>query len=467
MFSFKHLFLLPVLFIVFNVQGKIKLPALISDNMVLQRTSKVPLWGAADPDATIHITTSWNQKQYTTHSDAKGNWRILINTPAAGGPYSITFSDGTPLTIKNILIGEVWICSGQSNMEISMKGYRNQPILHANDILTYADNNKLRLFHVKRAVANEPLKDCTGSWDISSAESASTFSAVGFQFAQKLQHILKVPVGIIEAAWGGTPIVGWMNKESLVPFPDVKIPSENDRLKADRLRPTCLFNGMIAPLVGFGIKGFLWYQGEHDVRHPSGYDKMMEAMVKSWRALWQRDTLPFYYVQIAPWEYRSNADSVPYLRAAQMRAQQEIPHSGMVVSIDVGSSSTVHPPDKTTISKRLLYWALGDAYHKKGIAYKSPVYKQMKIKESNIALTFSHAPRGFTSYGEDIKGFEVAGADHEFYPAKAKIYHKTIVVQSKNVQKPVAVRYAFKDWVKGNLYNTAGLPVAPFRTDKW
>ncbi|TAM94558.1 MAG: sialate O-acetylesterase [Chitinophagaceae bacterium] len=453
-----------------NASGKIKLPSIIGNDMVLQQLSNVPLWGESNSNTIVKVTTSWNHKTYRTRSDATGHWKIRISTPEAGGPYKITFDDGSVLTLKDILIGEVWVCSGQSNIEISLEGYGNTPILHANDILMKADNPDLRLFHVQRAVSNSPLADCTGAWKISTSESASTFSAVGFQFAQMLQHILKVPVGIIESAWGGTPIEAWMDKKSLQSFPYIHTPVPNDSTKPDRLRPTCLFNGMIAPIAGYGIKGFLWYQGNGNVTHPGhvyDYDKLMVAMVNEWRNLWKLDTLPFYYVQIAPWKYGKYRDSVPYLWAAQQRAQSEIPHSGMVVTVDIGSQYTVHPPDKTTVSKRLLYWALGDAYQRKGIAFASPVYKNMDIKGNVITVTFTNTPHGFTSWDKRISGFEIAGADKIFYPANAKIYRNSIEVESDKVPDPVAVRYAFKDWVVGDLYNTEGLPVAPFRTDNW
>jgi sialate O-acetylesterase len=451
--------------------GKIKLPAIIGNNMVLQQQSEVPLWGGATANTSVKVVTSWNHKTYTIRSDAAGNWRVMVGTPAAGGPYTISFSDGAPLTLKDILIGEVWVCSGQSNMEISMKGYRNTPILHSNDILMNAGDSQLRLFHVQRAVSNTPLADCKGDWEISTPESASTFSAVGFQFAKMMQQILKVPVGVIEAAWGGTPIEAWMDKESLATFPRVKTPSEHDTLKADRLRPTCLFNGMIAPIVGFGIKGFIWYQGEANISHPGShpynYDKMMASMVRQWRERWDMGSLPFYYVQIAPWIYRRNRDSAAYLREAQQRALKEIPDAGMVVSIDVGSKYTVHPPDKTTISKRLLYLALDSAYHKGGIACQSPLFDKMKIKGSTVLLSFTNAPHGFFCTDSTINGFEIAGKDKVFHPAKATIYKNFIRVEDDEVTDPASVRYGFKDWVKGDLYNTEGLPVAPFRTDHW
>lgn len=432
-----------------NAFGDIKLPAIINDNMVLQQQSEVPLWGTAGADKLVCVTTSWNNKTYSVHSDASGQWKVKISTPSAGGPYEITFNDGKALTLINILIGEVWLCSGQSNMEMPVTGFGNSPVLHANDILAKSENPALRLFHVQRAVSNTPLNDCSGTWNESTPGSAASFSAVGFQFAQMLQHILKIPVGIIEADWGGTPIESWMSKNSLQPFGDTKTPETNDGIAADRLRPTCLFNGMIAPLAGFGIKGFLWYQGEANVSHagshPYNYDQMMKAMVTEWRRLWGRDTLPFYYVQIAPWIYRQNRDSVPYLREAQMRAEKEIPHAGMVVSIDAGNEFTVHPPDKTIISKRLLYWALGDAYNKKGIFYASPEFKNMAVKDSLITVTFTNTPQGFTSRDEQIRGFEIAGSNKVFYPASAKIFRNSIQVKSDQVPHPVAVRYAFRD----------------------
>ncbi len=447
--------------------GKIRLPSIVNNNMVLQQQSKVPLWGSVNKKTGVTLTTSWNNKSYKTTSSADGSWKIYVETPKAGGPYSIEISDGEKIVLSNILIGEVWLCSGQSNMEISMLGYENQPILNSNEILMNADNSQLRLFHIQRAVSNTPLDDCKGNWQISTPESAGDFSAVGFQFAQKLQKILKVPVGIIETSWGGTPIEAWMDKESLQSFPAVKTPEKNDTLKADRLRPTCLFNGMVAPIVGFGIKGFLWYQGETNVPHPSNYDKLMKSMVDEWRVLWKRDTLPFYYVQIAPWVYRANRDSVPILRERQQKAQEEIPQSGMVVSIDKGNEFTIHPPDKTAIADRLLYWALGQTYQEKGIAFESPVFKEMKIKGDTITLAFTNTPHGFTSYDQPVNGFEIAGSDKFFHAAKATIYKNSIQVSSAEVSAPMAVRYAFKDWVAGNLYNTQGLPVAPFRTDDW
>src|SRR5690625_303656 len=232
--------------------GEITLPAIISDNMVLQQQSTVPLWGKATGNHEVNITTSWNNQRYSVQSDAEGNWRVKIKTPKAGGPFKIIFDDGNKLTLTNILVGEVWVCSGQSNMERSMLGAVNQPVLNSNDILMHARNPQLRLFHIERKVSNVPLDDCKGSWELSSPESAGTFSAVGFQFAKKMQELLKVPVGIIEAAWGGTPISGWMDKESFSSFPQLKILPKK---LANSNHLTCLFNGMINPIDGYLFNG--------------------------------------------------------------------------------------------------------------------------------------------------------------------------------------------------------------------
>lgn len=446
--------------------AEISLPAIFSDNMVLQQRSMASLWGKASADHKVTVTTSWDNKQYVTRSDKAGKWKVEVRTPVAGGPYRIIFDDGSKFKLKNVLIGEVWVCSGQSNMEISMKGYSNQPILNSNKILMHAHDSLLRLFHVQRKVSNRPMEDCEGAWKISSPQNAATFSAVGFQFARMLRKTLKVPVGIIEAAWGGTPIKAWMDEKSLQHFPELKILSNE---KPGSQHPACLFNGMISPIAGYGIKGFIWYQGEWDRRKPSMYKALMMHMVKGWRTLWKRDDLPFYYVQIAPYGYKGKfKDSVPYVREAQAQAMETIPHAGMVVSMDVGSKYTIHPPDKTTIARRLQYWALGDAYHWEGISYRSPTFKSMQVKDHSVTVTFTQTPLGLTSYDQKIKGFEVAGKDKEFYPAEAEIKGKgKVLIKCDEVTHPVAVRYLFKAFAVGNLYNTAGLPLAPFRTDSW
>ncbi|NEU07040.1 sialate O-acetylesterase [Flavihumibacter sp. R14] len=452
-----------------NVSGKILLPSVIADNMVLQQNSKVALWGKAKVNSRILITTSWNKKEYATGSDEKnGSWKLLVETPSAGGPFQITISDGEKLTLTNILIGEVWVCSGQSNMEMPVKGFINQPTLNSNEILMDADNPQIRLIRYERDLTRTPQYDCKStSWQVSNAQSVKDFSAVGYQFAQILQRKLKVPVGIIMSTWGGTKIEAWMTENSLKSFPEIKIPAVSDTAKIIKNDPAVLFNAMINPIIGYGIKGVVWYQGEQNRSNHHIYDKLMVSMVKEWRTLWNRDEFPFYYVQIAPYKYKDVIGPADLLREAQLKASKQIPNSGMVVSMDVGAENFIHPPDKTTISKRLANWALANNYGMKGLAYASPVYKSMKIDKDVATIFFENVENGLSSFGNTLSAFEVAGEDKVFYPAKARITATGVTVQSDQVKSPVAVRYAFKDWIVGDLFNTEGLPASPFRTDNW
>ncbi|MDB5111647.1 MAG: sialate O-acetylesterase [Mucilaginibacter sp.] len=436
--------------------------------MVLQQNTQVPLWGKAKANAKITVITSWNHKLYTVWAKKDSSWRVLVQTPKAGGPYQISLNDGETLLLKNILIGEVWVCSGQSNMEMPVKGFGNQPILNSSDILMDAENSSIRLFRLERALTRSPQSDCKATpWEEANAQSVKDFSAVGYMYAKLLQEKLKVPVGVIMSVWGGTMIEAWMDQSSLKEFPEIKIAA--DTAKINKNDPTVLFNAMINPFVGYGIKGVIWYQGEQNRINYQLYDKLMAAMVKEWRKIWQMGEWPFYYVQIAPYTYtlKDKQGLAAYLREAQQKALGEIPNSGMVVTMDVGSEKAIHPPDKLPVSKRLAYWALANTYGKKGLNFQSPVYKSMKITGNSAYISFNYTPNGLTSFGKELLAFEIAGDDKVFYPAKARISGNGIMVESDKIKVPVAVRYAFKDWVTGDVYNTEGLPVAPFRTDSW
>jgi sialate O-acetylesterase len=448
--------------------GKITLPSVIAGNMVLQQKTEVALWGRAKNLSNVTVIVSWNNKTYSVKSGTDGNWKLYVKTPSAGGPYSISFSDGEKLVLKDILIGEVWLCSGQSNMEMPVQGFKNQPILHSNELLMDAENPQIRLFRLERALSRTLQNDCIGTgWENATAQSVKEFSAVGYQYAKILQQKLKVPVGVIMSTWGGTNIESWMNENSLIQFPQIKILSSIDTSKIIKNEPTVLFKGMIHPVVGFGIKGVLWYQGEANRHNPQDYDKLMAAMVSEWRQIWNSGEWSFYYVQISPFAYNDKAGPAAPLREAQQKAMKQIPNSGMVVSMDVGEEKLIHPADKTTISNRLAYWALANDYGIKGLAYASPVYQSMKVEKNVVKINFENAPNGLSSFGKTIVAFEIAGEDKIFHPAEARITADGIVVQSESVKIPVAVRYAFKDWVIGDVYNTEGLPLAPFRTDKW
>lgn len=462
----KDLIFYLLLFVSTTVSGKVILPAVIDNNMVLQQKSEVALWGKASPTTSIEVTTSWNGKSYQTQTGNDSLWRVTIVTPAAGGPFQITFDDGEKLVLKNILIGEVWVCSGQSNMAMPVIGFKNQPIAGSNELLLDADNPEIRLMQIERQYSERPEFDFkVKPWTEATMNSVSEFSAVGYMYAKLLQQKLKVPVGIIMTAWGGTKIEAWMDSAG----------SNSNLLKQSSKRvttainhnsPTVLYNAMINPMVGFGIKGFIWYQGEANRVNYNLYDQLMESMVKGWRKKWNNEKLPFYYVQIAPFRYDGDNRSA-FLREAQLKASSSIANCGMVVSLDVGKEEFIHPPDKSIIAKRLFLWAMANNYGMTELAHESPGYKSHKIVKDVVTISFSHADHGLSSFGNNLESFEIAGEDKIFYPAKATIVQDGIKVQSDQVLRPVAVRYAFKDWVVGNLYNTEGFPASSFRTDNW
>ncbi|WP_129714714.1 sialate O-acetylesterase [Pedobacter sp. SYP-B3415] len=445
--------------------AKVRLPAIFGSHMVLQQRAEVSVWGKCRAGAGLSLQTSWDGKKYRVKSSADGNFTLKITTPAAGGPYRMIFTDGERHILEDILIGEVWLCSGQSNMEMPVKGFANQPVLGSNDLVAMAEEPGLRLFRVAKNMSKTPVTELDAKWETATAATVSEFSAVGYQFARMLQRALGVPVGIVSSAFGGTDIEAWMNREALSPFSDYKIPA--DTAKIFKNHPGVLYNAMINPIAGFRIKGVIWYQGENNRVNPETYDRKMAAMVALWRKAWNCGEWPFYYVQIAPNRYKDSQANIPLLYEAQQRAMSLIPNSGMAVSVDAGSMTTIHPPDKTLIAKRLGYWALARTYGRTGVAYQGPVYKSFSSRGNTAVIGFDHVDLGLTAYDQPLLSFELAGPDRKFYPAEARISGKTVLVQSDRVQEPVAVRYAFKDTQSGNLYSTAGLPAAPFRTDTW
>lgn len=453
-----------LLFAACSAFAAVKLPDILSSGMVLQQKSQVRLWGKAAAASQVNITASWDNKSYTIQAADDGSFSLSLSTPKAGGPYTITFSDKDgAIVLDNILIGEVWLCSGQSNMEMPMKGFKNQPILDSEKILTEAANNKLRLFTTRKAVSFEVLEDCQGKWEISTPQSAANTSALAFQFGQMLQKRLNVPVGIIVSSWGGTPINAWMSRESLAAIEPVSS-ARPDTVTSKT--PAALYNGMIAPLTPFAVGGFLWYQGENNHREPEMYEKMMPAMVQDWRAKFNNPKLPFYFVQIAPWLYsKTGIQYAPYFREMQYRLSKTIPNSGIAVTTDIGSNKTIHPPDKTKIAERLLRAALAQTYHQKE-SYLGPELKSMKIRGNKALLSFRHG-KGLVLKDTGTANFEIAGKDSVFHKAKAEIVKGKLEVSSAQVSEPQAVRYAFKNYAEGNLFNGDGLPASSFRTDNW
>ncbi|HEY4112229.1 sialate O-acetylesterase [Puia sp.] len=457
-----------MLFCSASIRAEVTLPAVIADSMVLQQKSEVALWGWAKGGTRIIVTPSWDHHPYTTVAAGDGSWRVRVATPAAGGPYTISFDDGKKKVLREILIGEVWICSGQSNMEMPVKGFGNQPVLHSTDLLMDSRNPQIRLFRLERAMSRKPETECKATgWQPAGVMSVRDFSAVGYQYAKILQEKLKVPVGMIMTTWGGTVVEAWMNQHSLGAFPEIKVLGEADTAKINKNEPTVLYNAMVQPLVGFGIRGVIWYQGEQNRPNAAIYDRLLAAMVKEWREEWKCGEWPFYYVQIAPYAYNDKLGPAAPLREAQQRALALIPRSGMVVSMDVGDEHSIHPANKTVIPQRLACWALADTYGWAGLPHASPVYQRMRVSGDTVIVGFDNVPNGLTTFGRPIAGFEIAGEDRRFFPAKARIVSRGVQLLTDSVKAPVAVRYAFKDWIMADLFNTEGLPVAPFRTDSW
>lgn len=456
-----------------TVNATVKLPALFCDNMILQQKTDAAIWGWAKKGVTVSIITSWNKKQYKTTTDSDGQWKIKVVTPSAGGPYTITISDGNPVVLSNVLIGEVWLCSGQSNMEMPMKGFKGQPVAGSNMAILKSKNKNIRLFTVAHKATIEPQQDCTGTWQEASPETVADFSATAYYCGRLMNEMLDVPIGLINTSFGGSSVETWMTPSSLQPFEQVKIPAKGEKITGYR-SPTVLYNAMVAPLVGYNIKGCFWYQGESNYDKPDEYEQLFPAMVKEWRSLWGIGDFPFYYEQIAPYNYSifNPTDWKPkynsaYLRDAQRKSLSKIPNSGMTVLLDIGEENLIHPANKEAGGTRLALLALAKTYKMKGFGYESPSFDTMTVKGSTAIVTFKNAPNGLTSFGKDLSNFEIAGADKKFYKAQAVINKTAVSISAPEVSEPVAIRYAFKDFVVGDLFSTEGLPVSSFRTDNW
>ncbi len=454
------------LIIAANSNAEVKLPAIFGDNMVLQQQTDAAIWGTAKANKTVKVTTSWNKKSYSTKADSEGNWKLTVNTPVAGGPYSLTISDGSTLKLNNVLIGEVWICSGQSNMQMPMNGYFNQPILGSNEAIATSTNQSIRLITVKRNKSLEPLDDFEGEWQECTPGNVANFSATAYFFGRMIQQALGVPVGLIATSWGGTRIEPWMSDKGFEEFDWVNLPDENTKSDFSQQTPTVLFNAMISPIVGYAIKGGLWYQGESNRNEPEHYEKLMPGLIENWRSEWGIGDFPFYYCQIAPFGYGNGVNSA-FLREAQLNASTAIDNVGMACLMDIGEEHVIHPADKEATGERLAFIALAKTYGMTGFETSGPVLKDMTVDGSVAKLTFDHAKHGLTTFGKELVNFKVAGENKRFYPATAVITRNGITLSSPMVEKPVAVRYAFEDFVVGELFNNEGLPASSFRTDDW
>lgn len=456
-----------------GVQAKVVLPGIFGDNMVLQQQSEAQFWGKAAPGKKVTIHPSWSTKAITANVDRDGRWKAAVPTPEAGGPYTIELSDGERLTLRDVLIGEVWLCSGQSNMEMPMRGFYTQPVEGSADVIIRAKaSTPIRLCTVNRTTARTPQEECTAQWQKNTPEAVAGTSATAYYFAQYLQSVLDVPVGIIVTCWGGTPVEAWMDREALAPFTefDLSFLDNPAKIENPQYKPCGLYNGMIAPLAPFTIKGFLWYQGESNRGRHAQYQALMPAFVKMLRAHWAQGELPFYYVQIAPYRYDGpDAASGALLREAQLRNLEDIPSSGMAVTLDIGDRNCIHPAKKQQVGTRLAWLALSKTYGMKGINADTPVYEKMEVTDGKAYLTFRAGREGLAPLGDKLAGFEVAGADRIFHPATAWIEKGKgrLIVTSDAVAEPVAVRYAFTNVPEASLFNSSGIPASSFRTDDW
>ena len=484
----------------------VKLPAVIGDNMVLQQGGKVSIWGWAEPGEEVMAGVSWHSMKWAVTADKDGKWSFQMTPPEAGGPYEMTLTGKNSITIKNILVGEVWVCSGQSNMQWSVKASANP-----DQEIAGADYPKIRLFSVTRKVAEAPQADCQGSWSECSPEMVPNFTAVGYFFGRHLHKELDVPVGLIHTSWGGTPAEAWTRREMLEANPDAapilkryadavaKYPQAMEehkkklaewkeaaaKAKAEGKNPprrprepfgpgnphspAGLYNAMIAPLIPYGIQGAIWYQGESNAGRAYQYRTIFPGMIKNWRDDWGQGKFPFLFVQLA--NFMKTKPEPAESSWAELREAQSmtlgLPNTGMAVIIDIGEADDIHPRNKQDVGKRLALWALGETYGKE-LVYSGPLYKSMNVDGGSIILKFDHVGGGLVAKGgEELKGFSIAGADKKFVWAEAKIDGNKVVVSSDDIAEPVAVRYAWADNPVCNLYNTEELPASPFRTDEW
>ena len=458
----------------FSSSAQIELSNLFSDNMVLQQESHVNIWGKAKKNQELIIYTSWSEKIIRTIVKDDGSWEVKIKTPSAGGPYNIQVTcDGETKTINNVLIGEVWLASGQSNMEMTLSGNNREPVNGSLDAIANSNNTKIRFFNVKVKVSEERIDDVEGEWLEANFKNTPNFSAVAYSFAKYLNQVLDIPFGIINSPKDGSVAEAWISPDVL------KKITTNKELsyyaKQPHNNPSVLFNGMINAIIPFTIKGVIWYQGEGNSGRYQNYMKLMNGLIKNWRDEWGLGDFPFYFVQLAPNGSlgQGNGTSQAFLREAQLRTMLSVENTGMAVTLDIGSTITNHPPEKLLIGKRLAYWALAKNYGFNGLPHSGPVYESMKVKNNKVYVNFKFAKNGVTSYGKPLIGFEIAGEDKIFYSADALIdphwsagweNRSVLTLSNKNVPNPLYIRYGWKNYIEGALYNVEGLPASSFRS---
>lgn len=490
-----------------KVQADVKLPEIISNNMVLQKDIPLPIWGWADAGEEVTVTLGATSEKAT--ADAAGKWKVkLPAVTTAGGPHEMTVKGKNEIKISNILVGEVWAGSGQSNMQWSVERSLNPAEEIAN-----AKYPSIRLFMIPLVPSGTPADHIQAKWVECSPETVGPSSAVLFFFGREIHKQLNTPVGLITTAWGGTRIQPWIPPQGYTAIPEIEneknewlgmlnsysdalaanaaaIKVYNDAIKAakpgDALPPepapvpahplnsnrnhTGLYNGMIYPIVPFGIKGFLWYQGESNNGQGMHYYQMKRALIEGWRAAWNQEgnrDFPFLFAQLAPFDYGPKRTyELPGIWEAQTETLK-VKNTGMAVLTDITTLKDIHPPNKQEVGRRLSLWALANTYGKSDLVYSGPLYKSIKVDGNKIIVSFDHAAGLKASDGKDLSWWTIAGADKKFVKATAKIEGDTVVVSAEGVANPAAVRFGYHQLAEPNLVNGAGLPASPFRSDDW
>jgi sialate O-acetylesterase len=423
----------------------VKLPSIFGSHMVLQRDAPLHLWGTAD--AGEKIAVKFGGRTFATTAEDDGTWMLGLPTLKADGgkAHTMIVKGNNEIVLDDILIGDVWIGSGQSNMEWHLRSTEQ-----SKDFIAKADHPKVRLFHIPKKQTDRPATDVNATWKLCTPASVPTFSAVLYHFGRVVHEDQKIPLGLINSSWGGSPIEPW-------------IVTEKGSGK--------MYNGMIAPITDFPVTGTIWYQGETNVINKNGlaYTGKMKDLIEGWRSVFDNEGMPFYYVQIAPWDNGRYAEGqLPALWEAQT-ATLKLPNTGMAVTTDiVHNLKDIHPQNKRDVGDRLARWALAKHYKKKGVVYSGPIYKAMKVEGSKIKIAFAHTEGGLRSRdGNDLNEFKIAGADGNFVDAEAKIAGKLVVVSAEGVKTPTQVRFGWHRVAQPNLINAEGLPASPFQTEKW
>ncbi len=494
--------LLATLALSHTTRAEVKLPAIISDHMVVQAGVEVPIWGWAEAGEEVGVSLAGQTQK--TKAESGGKWQVKLAKLKAGGPHALSVKGKNELTVNDVLVGEVWLGSGQSNMAMAVKAAQD-----FEQEKTAATHPQIRMFTVGSGAATSAQDNCTGTWAVCAPETIERFSATAYFFGRELQKTLGVPVGLINSSVGGTPIESWISPEAQRKSPalagyfedqkktDVafdaaaatekyqrdlakwketaakakaegkqppRAPSDPVALRAKKGNIGGLFNGKIAPLIPYAIRGAIWYQGEANSMTGKAqyYQHQLPLLISDWRTRWGSE-FPFAWVQLPGFD-GGEARDWPTVREGMLKTLQ-VPKTGMAIAIDIGEAKNIHPKNKQEVGHRLALWALGTVYEKKVPATSGPLPAGHEVRGSEVVLKFKHTEGGLAAKGGDLKGFVIAGADLQWKPAVAKIAGEQVIVSSPEVKQPVAVRYAWENFPECNLANGAGLPASPFRTD--